>query len=191
MKNLIRLTAVSAVLSAGLALADEVPTNPNVNEAKEVIKTFSMQLKGELKHALEEGGPLKAIAVCKERAPAIATEVGAKMGWEIGRTTLKPRNAELNTPDAWEQNVLTEFAKRKAAGEDVQTIAFGEVVETEAGKTFRFMKAIPTVELCLACHGTQVAPEVAKAIDESYPQDQARGYSEGDLRGAFSVSKPL
>lgn len=191
MKTLIRLTAVSAVLSAGLALAEDAPTNPNVNEAKEVIKTFSMQLKGELKHALEKGGPLKAIAVCKERAPAIATEVGAKTGWQIGRTTLKPRNAELNTPDAWEQKVLTEFATRKAAGEDVQTITFGEVVETEAGKAFRFMKAIPTVELCLACHGTQVAPEVAKAIDESYPQDQARGYSDGDLRGAFSVSKPL
>ncbi|MBK1694752.1 glutamate synthase [Chromatium weissei] len=191
MKTLIRLTAVSAMLTAGLVLAENAPINSNANEAKEVIKTFSMQLKGELKHALEEGGPLKAIAVCKERAPAIATEVGEKTGWQIGRTTLKPRNVELNTPDAWEQGVLNEFAKRKAAGEDVQTIAFGEVVETDAGKTFRFMKAIPTMELCLACHGTQIAPEVAKAIDENYPKDQARGYSEGDLRGAFSVSKPL
>jgi hypothetical protein len=179
------------MLSAGLALAEDAPTNPNVDEAKNVIKTFSMQLKGELKHALEEGGPLKAIAVCKERAPAIATEVGGKMGWEIGRTTLKPRNVKLNTPDAWEQKVLEDFATRKAAGEDIQTIAFSEVVETEGKKTFRFMKAIPMVEVCLACHGTQIAPEVAKAIDENYPQDQARGYSEGDLRGAFSVSKPL
>jgi hypothetical protein len=191
MNNFIRLCAVSAVFSAGIAFAEDAPSaDPNVEEAKTVIKTFSMQLKSELKAALEES-PLKAIAVCKERAPAIATEVGNKTGWSVGRTTLKPRNTELNTPDAWERGVLTQFAQRQAAGEDIQTIAHGEVIETDAGKTFRFMKAIPMVEICLACHGTEIAPEVAAALDEHYPQDQARGYQKDELRGAFSVSKPL
>ncbi|WP_338032746.1 DUF3365 domain-containing protein [Chromatium okenii] len=191
MNILTRFIAVSALLTAGAALAQE-PTavNPNVEEAKTVIKTFSMQLKSELKAALEES-PLKAVAVCKERAPAIATEVGNKTGWEVGRTTLKPRNTELNTPDAWERGVLTEFAKRQAAGEDIQTIAYGEVVTTDSGKAFRFMKAIPMVEICLACHGTEIAAEVAESLDKNYPEDQARGYQKDELRGAFSVSKPL
>jgi hypothetical protein len=199
MKTLTRLTATSTLLTVGLALAlsgsavlaEETTANPNVEEAKTVLKAFSMQLKDELKAAIKEGGPLKAIDICKERAPAIATEHGEKTGGEIGRTTLKLRNAELNTPDDWEKNVLNEFAQRMAAGEDIENMTHAEVVETDVGKTFRFMKAIPTGEICLACHGTAITPEVAKALDENYPQDQARGYKQNDLRGAFSLSKPL
>lgn len=191
MKTCVRATAASALLIAGLALAEEAPINPNVAEAREIVKAFATQLQGELKAAIEEGGPIKAIGMCKERAPAIATELTTKTGWQVGRTSLKVRNTELDTPDAWERQVLTEFEQRKAAGEDVQTMAHAEVVETATGKTFRFMKAIPTAEVCLACHGNAINPEVAAAIDQHYPNDQARGYSLGDIRGAFSLSKPL
>ena len=53
------------------------------------------------------------------------------------------------------------------------------------------MQAIPTGEVCLACHGTAIAPEITAALDEQYPDDQARGFSLGEIRGAFSLSKPL
>lgn len=203
MKTLVRLTAASAFLTVGLAVAEapaprvaetpaaKVPVNPNVEEAKGIVKAFATQLQGELKTAIEEGGPIKAVGFCKERAPAIAAELSDKTGWQVKRTSLKTRNAELNSPDDWEQQVLTAFEQRKAAGEDVQTMAKAEVVETEAGKAFRFMKAVPTGEVCLACHGSEINPEVAAALDEHYPNDQARGYSLGDIRGAFSLTKPL
>ena len=51
------------------------------------------------------------------------------------------------------------------------------------------MKAIPTGEVCLKCHGSNVAPDVKAAIGELYPEDQATGFKAGELRGAFSVSK--
>ena len=191
MKTLVRLTAASALLTVGLALAEEAPINPNVDEAKGIIKAFATQLQGELKTAIEEGGPVQAIGVCKERAPAIAAELSEKTGWQVKRTSLKARNTELDTPDVWEQEVLTAFEQRKAAGEDVQTMAKAEVVESADGKAFRFMKAIPTGEVCLACHGSAITPEVAAALDEHYPNDQARGYNLGDIRGAFSLTKPL
>jgi hypothetical protein len=94
-------------------------------------------------------------------------------------------------PDGWETGVLESFEERKAAGEPVDTMAFAEVVEVDGAKQFRFMKAIPTGQVCLACHGTEITPEVKVALDEQYPGDQARGYSLGDIRGAFSLSKPL
>ncbi len=191
MKTFARLTAMSALLSVGLALAEDTPTDPNIEEAKGVINEFSTQLKGELKAAMTEGGPIQAIGFCKERAPKIAAEVSAKTGWQLGRTSLKTRNTELNAPDAWEQQVLNEFEKRKAAGEDVAAMAYSEVVETANGKEFRFMKAIPVGEPCLACHGREITPEIAAAIEKNYPKDQAVGYQLGDLRGAFSLSKPL
>ncbi len=53
------------------------------------------------------------------------------------------------------------------------------------------MKAVPTGKVCLSCHGETVAPEVEQKLAELYPDDKARGYKEGDIRGAFVVVKPL
>ena len=108
----------------------------------------------------------------------------------MGRTSLKTRNPN-NAPDAWEARILEQFEALKAAGNPIDGMAYAEVVDTDGEKTYRFMKAIPTQEVCLACHGTDINPELAKAIDEAYPEDQARGYSAGDIRGAFTLSKPL
>lgn len=178
-------------LCCGLASAADEAPNPNVAEAKGIIQQFATELQGELQAAMQEGGPVQAIEVCKERAPGIAEELSAQTGWTVGRTSLKTRNVAHNRPDPWEAEVLARFDARQAAGEDVQTMAYAEVVDGEDGKRFRFMKAIPTAEICLACHGQDVAPEVTEALDAAYPDDQARGYEVGEVRGAFSLSKPL
>jgi hypothetical protein len=129
--------------------------------------------------------------VCKERAPAIAASLAEQTGWEVGRTSLKLRNVALNTPDIWEQRVLKQFEDRKAAGQPVAGMTYAEVVETEDGTAYRYMQAIPTAQVCLACHGDNIEPGLAESIDQAYPDDQARGYAVGDIRGAFTLSKPL
>jgi hypothetical protein len=186
-----RLTFITAVLLATGAAQAEQAANPNAEEAKALIKEFATTLQGELQAAMKAGGPTNAIGVCKDRAPAIAADLAGRSGWEVGRTSLKVRNQALNLPDAWEVGVLNAFEERKAAGESLDTMAFAEVVEAEGAKRFRFMKAIPTGEVCLACHGAEITPEVTAALDEQYPGDQARGFALGDIRGAFSLSKPL
>jgi hypothetical protein len=170
----------------GVANADA-----NVAEAKRITKAFAKDLKGALKTAIQSGGPVSAVEACNVKAPEIAAALSADSGWDVGRTSLKLRNPETNTPDVWEQAVLEKFEERKQAGEPVEAMAYTEIVETNGSKTFRFMKAIPTAEVCLACHGTDITPEVAAAIDRSYPNDQARGFKVGDIRGAFTLSKPL
>jgi hypothetical protein len=190
MKTTPAILAVSGMI--WLASAHGGPAaDPNAAEAKGIVKEFFTSLKGELTGAIEADGPVSAIAVCKDRAPAIAEELAEKSGWEVGRTSLKLRNPALNAPDEWEKQVLLRFEERQAAGEDVKAMAYSEVVETEAGKSYRFMKAIPTADLCLACHGESINPDIAAAIDEAYPEDQARGYKPGDIRGAFTLMKPL
>jgi hypothetical protein len=54
----------------------------------------------------------------------------------------------------------------------------------------RYLRAISTGPLCLACHGRELAPQVRDVIDELYPHDRARGYAPGEVRGAFSVVWP-
>jgi hypothetical protein len=56
---------------------------------------------------------------------------------------------------------------------------------------FRYMKAIPTAELCVACHGAEIPPDVAAKLEELYPQDKARGFQPGDIRGAFTITRAL
>lgn len=189
-KNSIALVFGSVLALSGHATAD-TSTAADAAEAKGIVKEFFTSLKGELQGAIKTGGPVSAISICQERAPAIAKALSDKTGWEVGRTSLKLRNPELNSPDAWERAVLMEFEKRALAGEDVKTMAYSETVNTGQGQRYRFMKAIPTGEVCLLCHGANISPDIAEAIDQAYPQDQAKGYAAGDVRGAFTLSKPM
>ncbi len=184
------ITGLFAAVS-GWALAGPHSSMMNAYEARVLIQTFTGQLQSELKAALGEGGPVAAVEICQERAPAIAESLSQNGGWQIGRTSLKPRNAELNSPDEWERRVLRQFDDRARAGGAIQTLTYAEVVEDADGRSYRFMQAIPTADVCLACHGKEINPDIAAAIDAAYPQDQARGYQAGDVRGAFSLRKPF
>ncbi len=159
-------------------------------ESREVVRAFMQALKGELMRAMQEGGPVRAIAVCRERAPAVAARFSRKTGWEVGRTSLRYRNP-ANAPDAWERHVLESFEARRRAGEPAARLEHYEVTVRDGRRVFRYMKAIPTGGVCLACHGERLAPEVARALDRHYPGDRARGFRVGDIRGAFTIVQPL
>jgi hypothetical protein len=159
-------------------------------QAQAIIKDFAGTLQGALGAAMQEGGPVAAIAVCKEQAPAIAADLSEQHGWDVGRTSLKLRNPN-NAPDAWEQEVLEQFESRRKGGESPMGMSYASVEETADGKVYRFMQAIPTQSVCLACHGTNIDAPVAEALDSAYPEDQARGYFADEIRGAFTLSKPM
>jgi len=147
-------------------------------------------LKQELQAGMQEGGPINAISVCNLSAPAIANTYSVSRGWDVGRTSLKVRNP-ANAPDAWERSVLESFEERKTAGEDPAKMEYHEVVRQDGVKQLRYMKAIPTAQLCLACHGESVDSITRTRLEKLYPEDQALGYKAGDIRGAFSISQPL
>ena len=186
-KTLIALSLGAAL--GGPALAGD--TAPSADEARQAAMSLGKQLKATLGKAMKSGGPTQAINVCNIKAPEIASDVSADTGWKVARTSLKLRNPN-NAPDAWETAVLKDFEQRKAAGESPETLEYSEVVEQDGRRVFRFMKAIPTQKVCTNCHGGDgVSEEVVAKLKTLYPEDQARGFKEGDLRGAFTLSKPL
>ena len=187
MKQLL-MTLITGVLFVASVHADDF-VQP-VADSRATVKEFMQQLKGELQKGMQEGGPVTAIAVCKDKAPAIAAALGESKGLRVGRTSLRVRNP-LNSPDVWEKAVLEKFEQRKLAGEDPAGIEFYAAAEQEDKTVFRYMKAIPTAELCVVCHGAELAPELEAKLAELYPQDQARGYQPGDLRGAFTIVQSL
>lgn len=189
MVRLLGLTAV-AILSAAAMAAAQDDFNARMDASRALAAEFGQELREQLVAAMKQGGPLSAIEVCNSIAPAIAADQSARHGWRVARTSLRTRNP-ANAPDAWERAVLEHFDSRLRAGEDPARIELGEVIERDGRAVFRYMKAIPTGEPCLACHGANIAPEVAAKIDSLYPQDQARGFALGDLRGAFTITQPL
>lgn len=159
-------------------------------QGTKLIHDFMGRLVGELRQGVKQNGPVETIAVCKQKAPAIAAELGGQSGWKVGRTSLRVRNP-LNAPDPWERRVLEDFQRRAAAGEKVKGMEYSEVVEQDGHRVYRLMKAIPTGGVCLLCHGQRVAPKVRKKINDLYPEDQATGFAPGQLRGAFTLQKQM
>lgn len=155
------------------------------------VDRLGQTLRGALQEAIAANGAIGALEVCNIEALPLTKTISTEEGVIIGRTSLRVRNP-ANAPDDWEQARLAEFATRKAAGEDLGAMEVWEVVDDAAGhKTFRYLKAIGTAPMCLQCHGSELAADVAAAVKKLYPDDAATGFAVGDLRGAFTVSKPL
>lgn len=177
---------LTAVLFSALSIGAQASDLEKLSaEGAALIPPFQQQLLETVKAAMQSGGPAKAVEACQLLAPEIAAQ-HSRAPWTVGRTALKLRNP-ANAADAWERKVLEQFAARAAAGEPLAEMKHAEIV----GGEFRLMKAIPTGEPCLACHGQAIKPELAAVIDQRYPQDQARGFALGELRGAFTLRRPV
>lgn len=168
-------------------------TDAYAMEARQTAGKLAQQLGGELKKQLEAGSPESAIPVCREKAPAIASELSRQSGWRVTRVSLKTRNNLLGSPDEWEQGALKILEGRLAAGEKPETLEFSQVVDEPNGKVFRYMKGLPTAPLCVTCHGAadQIPAGVKAKLTEEYPHDKATGFKPGMLRGGISIKRPL
>lgn len=157
--------------------------------AREAASALGQSLKAELVAAMRDGGPSAAVQVCNLRAPDIASTVSSVAGGDVGRTALRVRNPD-NAPDAWETEQMERFLEEIAAGADPATLeAIGEI-DTVNGPMLRWMKPIMMDDVCVACHGTEVAPGLLADIQALYPDDTATGFEPGQLRGAFTVTLP-
>lgn len=168
--------------------ADAGAEAARIQKARDVVQTLSDRFRVELTGALKgSGGAMGAIGVCQTTAPELIATAADESSFEISRVALRIRNPD-NAPDAWEEGVMKTFQKQAKDGADVAKLEFSEIVVTPEGdKLFRYMKAIPTAEMCLACHGTDIKTDVKAEIQRTYPDDKATGFKLGELRGAFSV----
>ena len=129
-----------------------------LSKSQALTSEYATQLQSALQEAMSTGGPVAAISVCKDLAPAIQSALSRQSGANVRRTSLKFRNSG-NAPDDWETLALEIFANS-----DQQ-----EVFETTASGATRYMKAIPTAEVCLACHGKKLAPEIGESLGRLIP----------------------
>lgn len=181
------LASCMSLMAGSGVLAQQASNDGRLEaEARQIVQDFVGELKPALKKAMAEGGPTRAIAVCSEKAPAIAKNLSEESGWSVKRVSLKQRNPNA-VPDAWERRQLEAFGRRQADGEAPARINVGERVDGR----YRYMQAQGVEPLCLACHGENLAPAVKDTLQSFYPQDEATGYRLGQIRGAISLEKQL
>ncbi len=185
-KPIITTAVLFSILSMpAVAVPPAQSTDELVAEARSMVKAFSGSLKEALQAAIKEGGLTNGIGVCNTVAPEIAAD-NSNEQWTISRTSLKVRNPD-NAPTDWQE--MQFHAMEKQPVKNGKPVEVWQVSEAAGQPAFRYMSAIPTQELCLGCHGKSINPEVKAKLAELYPEDKATGFSEGDLRGAFVVTR--
>jgi hypothetical protein len=175
--------------TAALHAEEAPPTSPR-ERAEAAATDLATTLKTALQTRMQADGPLGAIDFCQQQAPVLTAEVAARHGVALGRSASKLRNP-ANAPTPWQQHWLTSMATAVAAGQEVASQQREVIVNAADTREYRYARALRTEAPCLICHGSAVAEPIRAAIAERYPQDQATGFAEGELRGLLWVSFEL
>ncbi len=147
---------------------------------------FLQQLQQLLTTALQQG-PEAAVRVCADTAQRFTASFARQHGVGIRRVALRWRNPR-NQPDSVEAYWIEQFQRWQAHGRSLDTV----VVLHSNGQLRLLRPIVLRSPLCLVCHGSpqDIPPSVARLIAERYPEDRARGFRLGEVRGALSIRVP-
>lgn len=150
------------------------------SDAEKQANKLKVKLLSEVRSKMAEGGALKAMEFCHEKALGL-TEEAAQKGYSLGRTSLKYRNPQ-NAPEKWMQEFL-----RQADSSTAKKPYAARVVQNSKGEDV-YLSPLYTAAACLQCHGSP-AGALKDKLDELYPEDKATGYRPGQFRGFVWVKK--
>ena len=159
-------------------VANEMPSEESKSSMLAAKEALFQRLSGALMEAMIEGGPTAAIKVCQSKAPAIAKEVSQEYGLKIGRTGVRLRNPKNLAPQ-WSSELTEELTDTP------------QFLSLSNGHSAALLP-IKLQAQCVMCHGPedQIIPEVKSELAKVYPDDQAIGFQEGELRGWFWIEMP-
>lgn len=164
--------------------------NKIIETGQQAAKTLVTTLKSELISAIEAGGPVEAIGICKNRAMFL-TDSLAKASPQvinIRRTSFNYRNP-VNAPDEVDGEVLRVYENAINAGKTPPQFQVREI--SEQGKlVWRYYHPMTVQAVCQTCHGSvDEMPEALRStLTAYYPDDRATGYTAGDFRGVIRVT---
>lgn len=156
-----------------------------LKQGKTIASATFAALSGNLQAALQRGGVEEAAPYCQTVAMPLVDSLSEVYDARIRRTSLKVRNPQ-DEPTAEERRILEAYHRQAEAGKALKP----QIHRMENGE-IGFFAPIHVMSLCLKCHGKVGEDLSAKdyaLIKELYPQDEAIGYAEGDLRGMWSIA---
>jgi cytochrome c2 len=151
------------------------PAEIGLEYALETKKVLGKNLMG----AIQNEGVLHALQFCNVQAMPLTDSMSMVHNATVRRVSNKPRNP-MNRANSEEEKHIQYFQQLINEGKDPEPI----VKEIATG--YQFYYPIVTNDMCLKCHGTP-EKEVALKIAELYPNDEAVGYGENQVRGIWSI----
>ena len=158
-------------------------TNDYQAQGDSIIKATFDTLRNALTTAIHNKGVQGAVSYCNENAYPITAALASE-NITIKRIAEKYRNP-LNAPDSTDAIQWRTFTTAKANGDSLLPAII-------AGKNIvHYYKPILLQPMCSACHGKtgkDIPLPVAATIDSLYPNDKAKDFALGDLRGMWKIS---
>lgn len=177
-------------VSCGNDTSKVKPSEEQVAQLRTAAGSFMKKLKSVLVNEMQNNGVVKAVNVCSDTALILTAKIGESENISIKRVSEKNRNPQ-NIPDDFELTILEKFKTLQSSKKiDVET-EYAEITQLNGKEIIRYMKPIFLQDECLTCHGSSdyIPDEVNAILIRKYPNDKARDYSAGDLRGAVSIIK--
>jgi Protein of unknown function (DUF3365) len=159
-------------------VSGEEPTQEQKDRMLAAKEALFSKLSGRLMEVMSSSGPAAAITVCQQEAPKIASEMSTAQGLRIGRAGVRLRNPKNLAPE-WASSLIE--AK-------TETLTFAKLSNGHAAA----LLPIKLQGQCLMCHGPkeQITPIIQDQLTKLYPNDEATGFNEGELRGWFWIDLP-
>jgi hypothetical protein len=180
-----------ALIAAACEPKPELPDPKDVLAARQAALAFEIRMKREIIGRLERGeDPVAVYLAYADHVPEWGKEASDAAKFDFSRTALGVRNP-ANAPDDWERRQMETFNFLMDAGLDPSTFEAAEIVQEGDQKVFRWLRPAQMTEACLVCHGEAMDERIKLLLLQEYPLDEASGYSENQLGGAFSVRKVL
>lgn len=188
MRRIIGPMALAILVAAGCGTAfSEVEEKAAMEKGTILAEASFKALSARLQQAMKEGGPAHAVDFCSLNALSIMDSLSTAHHAHIRRTSDRVRTPH-DRPDAQEARIMEAMlAEWKAGGKEpnvtARAIAHGDSIAFYA-------PIYISSPACLKCHGDPDGSIDASAltmIDDRYPDDQAKGYELGDLRGMWSI----
>jgi len=152
-------------------------------KVKELALSTKKVLGTNLLAALEKGGKEYALEICNLRALSLTDSMSSLLNTSISRISDKARNPQ-NRANAYQRKILSEYQAELDAGDELG-VKFGQ----EENQKFAFYPIL-TNPMCLQCHGVSgesLDPDFEQHILSFYPEDSARAYGAGEIRGMWLI----
>ena len=187
-----RLCCVVGAVALGACEPEpETPTPGDLLVARQAALGFDVRYRMEILDRLErDEDPVAVYMSYRDHVPGYAKDISERLGLEFSRISMRPRNP-LNAADDWEREQLAQLEFWRETGRDPTGMESSAIVEEDGRKLFRWLRPLTADESCMACHGDKLDPRLLKLLAQEYPLDEATGYYETEILGAYSVTKVL
>lgn len=164
-----------------------VDTAAVVGEGNAIIQASFKTLSSNLKQAMSEGGVSNALKFCNIRAMPLTDSLSDHFGVTVKRVSHRPRNPG-NRADSLELADIKMYINQLDASGELKPKIHSSM------NNIKFHAPIQiSSQLCLNCHGTpgtDIAAADLEVLKSLYPEDEATGFSIGELRGLWVVEFP-